>query len=83
MGTAPKLAAFAVALLAAFGATFGLGRAVGPIEEPDPVPERSQLDGGHGPDAGADPAPDRADDGGRTEDRIDGDDDHTGHGGGS
>ena len=35
--TAAKLAAFAVGALAAFGAAFGLGRAVGPIGDDGPA----------------------------------------------
>jgi hypothetical protein len=34
-----RIAAFAVGLLAAFGAAFGLGRAVGPLDDqPTPAP---------------------------------------------
>lgn len=38
MGAPAKLAGFAVVLLAAFGAAFGVGRSVGPIGEADPAP---------------------------------------------
>ncbi len=37
MGTTAKLAGFAVALIAVFGAAYGVGRAVGPIDD-DPAP---------------------------------------------
>lgn len=37
MGAPAKLAGFAVILLLAFGASFGLGRAVGPVGD-DPAP---------------------------------------------
>jgi hypothetical protein len=44
-GVAARLAAFAVVLLAVFGAAFGLGRAVGPVgsDAPD-VPATSHRD---------------------------------------
>ncbi len=37
MGAPAKLAGFAVILVAAFGAAFGLGRAIGPVGD-DPAP---------------------------------------------
>lgn len=52
MNAPTKLATFAVGLLLAFGAAFGVGRAVGPIgESDDPAPsaptEAVDHDGGH------------------------------------
>ena len=38
MSTVARLAAFAVALLACFGAAFGVGRAVGPVGDGAPAP---------------------------------------------
>jgi hypothetical protein len=39
MGVPAKLAGFAVLLLAAFGAAYGVGRAVGPVgDAPTPAP---------------------------------------------
>ncbi|MCU0310512.1 MAG: hypothetical protein MUE36_06185 [Acidimicrobiales bacterium] len=33
-----RLAAFAVGLVVLFGAGWGLGRAIGPLDEPEPMP---------------------------------------------
>lgn len=54
MGTAAKLTSFAVALVAVFGAAFGVGRAVGPLDDeptsPPAVATTTTMTthGGHG-----------------------------------
>ena len=54
MGTAAKLTSFAVALVAVFGAAFGVGRAVGPLDDeptsPPAVTTTTTMTthGGHG-----------------------------------
>jgi hypothetical protein len=57
MSVSARLATFAVVVVAAFGAAFGLGRAVGPIGEGDPMPVPADAPandhgGGHGSDHG-------------------------------
>jgi hypothetical protein len=44
VGTAPRLALFALAALAAFGAAFGVGRAVGPIDDDRPAERIEHVD---------------------------------------
>lgn len=46
-----RLAGFALVLALSFGAAFGVGRAVGPVERDDPAVDRSTTDPGHGGDS--------------------------------
>lgn len=44
MSAPRRLGLYGVALLAAFGASFGVGRAVGPIDASDPAETVEQVD---------------------------------------
>jgi hypothetical protein len=54
VGAPAKLAGFAVIALAAFGAAFGVGRAVGPVGD-DPAPAPSAATTTTDPDHGGHP----------------------------
>ncbi len=57
MKVTASLAAFAVGLLAVFGAAFGIGRAVGPIGDQEPAPGKvtTTMPGGMDMDHGSTP----------------------------